>query len=44
MAMERSAANIMAAGKWRKVGLWGLGVFLLLNFVIMFWASRRKMR
>lgn len=38
--MERSAQNILKAGKWSRVSLWVIGVFLLLNFVIGFWASR----
>ena len=38
--MRRSAANILATGKWRKVTLGVIGLFLLLCCVIMFWASR----
>ena len=38
--MERSAASILSAGKWSKITLWTIGVFLLLMFVIGFWASR----
>ncbi len=38
--MERSAKNILATGKWSKVAVWALGVFLLIMFVIGFWVSR----
>lgn len=38
--MERSAENILSAGRWTKITAWTLGVFLLLMFVIGFWASR----
>jgi len=38
--MDRSAASILSAGKWGKITLWATGVFLLLMFVIGFWASR----
>ncbi len=38
--MERSAANILATGKWSRVGLWSLGGFLLVMFIIGFWVSR----
>ncbi len=38
--MERSAENILKTGKWSRISLWVLGVFLLLMFVIGFWASR----
>ena len=38
--MERSAATIMSAGKWTRISTWALGVFLLLMFIIGFWASR----
>jgi hypothetical protein len=38
--MERSAANILATGKWTKVTAITMGVILLLMFVIGFWASR----
>ena len=38
--MERSAASILATGKWTKVSFWTAGAALLLMFVIMFWASR----
>ena len=38
--MERSAKNILATGKWRKVALWSLGGFLLVMFIIGFWVSR----
>ncbi len=38
--MERSAQNILKTGKWSRISLWIVGVFLLLMFVIGFWASR----
>ena len=38
--MERSAANILATGKWSKVTVWGVVVVLLLLFILGFWASR----
>lgn len=38
--MQRSAANIVATGKWRKATLWAIGVLVVINFAIMFWASR----
>lgn len=38
--MQRSAKNILATGKWRKVALWSLGGFLLVMFIIGFWVSR----
>ena len=38
--MERSAANILSTGKWTKVTAISIGVFLLVMFVIGFWASR----
>lgn len=38
--MERSAANILSTKKWTKITAWALGVFLLLMFIISFWASR----
>ena len=38
--MERSAATIMSAGKWTRISTWTLGVFLLLMFIVGFWASR----
>jgi hypothetical protein len=38
--MERSAANILSMGRWSKIVVWSIGVFLLLMFVIGFWASR----
>ena len=38
--MRRSAANIVASGKWRKVTLGVIGVLVLLCCAIMFWASR----
>jgi len=38
--MERSAENIIKTGKWSRISLWIVGVFVLLNFVIGFWASR----
>jgi len=38
--MDRSAASILSAGKWGKITLWTIGVFLVLMFVIGFWASR----
>jgi len=38
--MERSAANILSTSKWSKITVWSIGVFLLLMFVIGFWASR----
>jgi hypothetical protein len=38
--MERSAANILTTGKWTRVSAWALGIFLLLMFIIGFWASR----
>lgn len=38
--MERSANNILATGKWSKVFVWSLAVFLLLMFVLGFWFSR----
>ena len=38
--MQRSAATIMSAGKWSRISTWTLGVFLLLMFIIGFWASR----
>ena len=38
--MERSAANILSTGKATKITVWSIGVFLLLMFVIGFWASR----
>ncbi|MDJ0794677.1 MAG: DUF2333 family protein [Woeseiaceae bacterium] len=38
--MERSAQNILKTGKWSRISLWIVGVFLFLMFVIGFWASR----
>jgi len=38
--MERTAASILSTRKWAKISTWSLGVFLLLMFVIGFWASR----
>ncbi len=38
--MERSAQNILKTGKWSRISLSILGLFLLLMFVIGFWASR----
>jgi hypothetical protein len=38
--MERSAASILSTRKWSKITLWAVGIFLLLMFVIGFWASR----
>lgn len=38
--MKLSARGIVATGKWRRVSIWAFGVLLLLNFAIMFWASR----
>ena len=38
--MERSAQNILATGKWSKVLLWSLAVFMLVMFVLGFWFSR----
>ncbi len=38
--MERSAKSILETGKWSKVALWALGVFLLIMFIIGFWVSR----
>ena len=38
--MERSAKSILATGKWSRVGLWSLGGFLLVMFIIGFWVSR----
>ena len=38
--MERSAANILSMGKWTRVSAWTLGIFLVLMFVVGFWASR----
>ena len=38
--MERSAANILATGKWTKVTAWVVGVIILLMFIIGIWASR----
>jgi hypothetical protein len=38
--MERSAENILATRKWSKIGLWFVGIFLLIMFVIGFWVSR----
>ncbi len=38
--IKRSAANILAMGKWTKVAAWTLGVIVLLMFIIGIWASR----
>ena len=38
--MERSAKNILAAGKWSKIAMWSAGIFLLVMFVVGFWVSR----
>jgi len=38
--MERSAANILSTAKWSKITVWTIGIFLLLMFIIGFWASR----
>ena len=38
--MERSAANIIATGKWTKVTLWVVVAVLLLMIIIGIWASR----
>ncbi len=38
--MERSAKNILATGKWSKIGTWSAGIFMLVMFVVGFWVSR----
>ena len=38
--IERSAANILAMGKWTKVTLWVVGAVLLFMFIVGIWASR----
>ena len=38
--MERSAASILATGRWTKVTLVALGVLFLLMCIVGFWASR----
>jgi hypothetical protein len=38
--MERSAKNILAAGKWSKRAIWSAGIFLLVMFIVGFWVSR----
>ena len=38
--MRRSAESILATQKWTKIGIWALGVFLLIMFIFGFWFSR----
>ncbi len=38
--MERSAKSILATRKWSKIGIWFVGIFLLVMFVVGFWVSR----
>ncbi|MCG8368883.1 MAG: DUF2333 family protein [Proteobacteria bacterium] len=38
--MERSAANILATGKWTRIAAWSVGVVLLMMIGIGIWASR----
>ena len=38
--MERSAASILAMGRWTKVTAWTVGVILVLMIIIGIWASR----
>ncbi len=38
--MERSAKSILATRKWSKIGIWSIGIFLLVMFVVGFWVSR----
>ena len=38
--MERSAKSILTTRKWSRIGIWFLGIFLLVMFVVGFWVSR----
>ena len=38
--MERSAANILATGKWTRITAWIVGGVLLMMIVTGIWASR----
>jgi hypothetical protein len=40
--MERSAASILATGKWTKVTAWTVGIVLVLMIIIGIWASRES--
>ena len=38
--MERSVKSILTTRKWSRIGIWFLGIFLLVMFVVGFWVSR----
>lgn len=38
--MELSAANILSTAKWSRISLWIIGIILVIQFAIGFWASR----